>query len=205
MEELLRGTLVGLALAAPVGPVGVLCLRLALTQGRWPAAAAGLGAATADAIFGAIGGLGLVLIQTFIADHQTGLSLAGALIVIALGIATLRKPVLLEDRPSSLANLAQDFATTFSLAITNPATMIAALGVFAALGPINSNTEPYGALSLVGGVFLGSALWWLFLASVAIALRRRMLNNLGWINKISGGLLIVFGLALVAGLAANGH
>ncbi len=63
MDELLRGLLVGVALAAPVGPVGLLCIRLALTQGQWPAFAAGLGAAVADALFGAVGGLGLSVVQ----------------------------------------------------------------------------------------------------------------------------------------------
>ncbi|MEQ8734209.1 MAG: LysE family transporter [Rhodospirillaceae bacterium] len=208
MEHIAYGALVGLALAAPVGPVGILCIRLALTQGRLPAVIAGLGAATADTAFGAVAGLGLIFVQTFVSEHHVILSGVGALIVIALGLATLRKTVAFEERLTTLATLSQDFATTFTLAITNPATMIAALGLFAALGPIDisddiSDQSTVGPL-LVLGVFFGSAAWWLFLASCAVLLRRRLLDNFNWLNRISGGLLLLFGAVLIVRLLTSG-
>ena len=201
MEEFLRGRAVGVALEAPVGPVGLLCIRLALTQGQWPATAAGVGAATADAVFGAVAGLGLSLIQQFIIGNQTVLGVLGATIVIGLGIVTLRQPVVLDDRPLTLDSFVRDFATAFSFAITNPATFVAAFGLFAALGPVDPNVNPTAAILLIAGVFLGSALWWWLLARIAIGLRRRMTDNLSWINTFSGGLLLVFGAALLIGLA----
>lgn len=198
MHEFLSGILVGLALAAPVGPVGIICIRLALTQGRWPATAAGLGAATADALFGAVSGLGLILIQTFIADNQSTLSFVGGLIVMTLGITTLRSPAELDDQPASLMTFAKNFVTTFSLAIVNPATMVAAFGLIAALDPLGKNTTGYSATFLIIGVFAGSTLWWLCLASIAVSLRNRMIKHLAWINRISGGLFLAFGAALLA-------
>lgn len=198
MQEFMSGILVGLALAAPVGPVGILCIRLALTQGRWPATAAGLGAATADAIFGAIAGLGLILIQTFIADNQSTLSFVGGLIVMTLGVVTLRTPAVLDSRHTSLVSLAKDFATTFSMAIVNPATMVAAFGLIAALDPLGANTTTFAGALFIGGVFAGSTLWWLCLASIAVSLRSRMVKNLAWINKVSGGLFLAFGGVLLA-------
>lgn len=204
MNELLSGALIGLALAAPVGPVGVLCIRLAMTQGRWAATAAGMGAAGADAIFGAIAGLGLILVQNFIAENQMALGLIGGLIVIGLGVSTLRTSAIFDDRPMTLMSLSKDFATTFSMAITNPATMVAAFGLMAAFGPIDMDEGPYAGARLVTGVFLGSALWWLALASIAVALRQRITRHLAWINKFSGWLFIVFGALLVARTLVGG-
>lgn len=200
MEELLRGLIVGLALAAPVGPVGVICMRLALTQGRWPATAAGLGAAVADALFGAVAGLGLVLIQTFVEDYQRMFTSVGILILLGMAVSTWRKPVTAEGRALSPTMIAQNFATTFSLAIVNPATMFAAFGLFAAFGPVDAGSRPLAAVLLVGGVFLGSTLWWLFLASITVALRQRVLNNLRAVNKGSALLLALFAVILIAGL-----
>lgn len=197
MEHIAYGALVGLALAAPVGPVGILCIRLALTQGRLPAVIAGLGAATADTAFGAVAGLGLIFVQTFVSEHHVILSGVGALIVIALGVATLRKTIFYDERPTTLATLSQDFSMTFTLAITNPATMMAALGLFAALGPIDMSTQSTEGPLLVLGVFLGSTAWWFFLASMAVVLRRRLLDNFNWLNRISGGLLLLFGAVLI--------
>jgi threonine/homoserine/homoserine lactone efflux protein len=204
MEPLVNGLIVGVALAAPVGPVGLLCIRLALTQGRWPAAAAGMGAATADAIFGAIAGLGLSLIRDAITAVEVELSLVGTAIIFALGAMTWRKPATLESEPLSKVTLARDFALTFSMAITNPATMFAAFGMFAALGAIDASVRPYAAGTLVAGVFAGSAAWWLFLASLVVALRQRIGDNIGWVNKISGAMLFAFGAAVLIGLYANG-
>lgn len=208
MEEFIRvllvGLIVGLALAAPVGPVGVICIQRAIAQGRWPAVAAGLGAAVADAIFGAIAGLGLVLIQAFIEDYQTTFTLVGVIILLYLGIDTWRKPPVPGEGDASPATMAQDFATTFSLAIVNPATMFAAFGLFAAFGPVDASSRPIAAGLLVGGVFIGSTAWWLFLASITVALRQRVINNLSVVNKGSAGLLFLFAAVLIGGLIGNG-
>jgi threonine/homoserine/homoserine lactone efflux protein len=203
MEAFLQGMVVGVALAAPVGPVGLLCIRLALTQGRWTATAAGMGAATADGIFGAVAGLGLLFIQNAIARFDTQLSLIGTAIIFAIGIATWRKPASLDSAPPSPFTLARDFALTFSMAITNPATMFAALAMFAALGPVDAVERPVHAVLLVSGVFLGSAMWWLFLASLVIGIRQRITNNIGWVNKGSALLLFAFGAAILMRLAGG--
>jgi threonine/homoserine/homoserine lactone efflux protein len=204
MEHIAHGALIGLALAAPVGPVGIICIRLALTDGRLAAVIAGLGAAVADTLFGAVAGLGLVFVQTFVAEHHVAMSVFGALIVSALGLATLKKTVVFAVRPATLATLSQDFATTFTLAITNPATLIAALGLFAALGPIDLPAQSAAGPLLIAGVFLGSAAWWLLLASGAVILRRRLRDNFTWLNKISGGLLLLFGAGLIVRVLTRG-
>ncbi len=201
MEPLIQGMIVGVALAAPVGPVGVICIQRALTLGRWSAVTAGLGAAVADAIFGAVAGLGLVLVQAFVETHQMIFTLAGVAILVWLGVGTWRKPASAARRESLVsAGLAKDFVTTFSLAIVNPATMFAAFGLFAAFGPVDAGSRPIAAGLLVSGVFLGSAAWWLFLSSVTVALRQHMLSNIAAVNKGSAILLFVFALILAARL-----
>lgn len=197
MDDLLRGLIVGVALAAPVGPVGLICIRLALTQGQGPAISAGMGAAVADAIFGAIGGLGLTLIQSFITNNEVVLGSISGLILVVLGTATMRQSVSAEEKPLTLDSMVRDFATTFSLAITNPATFVAALGLFAALGSVNPVQNPTGAVVLVSSVFAGSALWWICLAHIATVFRRHVQDNLVWINRISGALFMAFGVAIL--------
>lgn len=197
MDELIRGLVVGVALAAPVGPVGLIVIRLALTHGQGPAVTAGLGAAVADGIFGAIGGLGLTLIQTFITSNQAALASIGGVILIVLGIGTYRQTVAFDDRPVTFDSMVRDFTASFSLAITNPATMIAALGLFATLGTVNPLATPVRAAMLVGGVFVGSALWWITLSGLAVTLRQRMRQSLPWINRISAALFFLIGVGVL--------
>src|ERR1700742_4469990 len=88
-----RGLVAGFALAAPVGPVAMLCVRRALTRGRMQAFIAGLGAAAADMIFGAVAGLGITVVNAFVEDHQTAIGLTGGIIVLVIGVATYRTPI----------------------------------------------------------------------------------------------------------------
>ncbi len=148
MDDFVRGLVVGVALAALVGPIGLLCIRLATTEGQWPAIAAGLGAAVADAVFGAVAGLGLSAVQQFITSNQTVLSLTGGIIIAVVGIVTLRQSATFDARPFDLKTMSKDFGSTFSIAITNPATFVAAFGLFAALGTVDPITRPIGAILL---------------------------------------------------------
>lgn len=199
-----RGMAAGFALAAPIGPVAMLCIRRALTLGRIQGFVAGLGAAVADMMFGAIAGLGLTVISTFILAHELAIGLVGGIIVLALGLLTYRAPVLIEDGKITVHSLKRDFAAAFSMAITNPATMMAALGVFAALGPVHENPSASDSLALIAGVFGGSALWWLILAGTAGSWRRGMLERgLKRLNHISGGIMAASGVAAVGVAAAR--
>jgi threonine/homoserine/homoserine lactone efflux protein len=168
------GLAAGFALAAPIGPVGVLCIRRALAKGRWAGFAAASGAAVADMIFGAV------------------------------GLAILRSPPPDVGEATPAASLARDVMTSFSLAVTNPATMVAAAGIFAAFGTIDPMATPIEAVALVVGVLAGSGLWWLLLASLAAAQRERLTERgLPWLNRISGGVLAVFGAASIIGAASR--
>lgn len=197
-----RGLAAGFALAAPIGPVALLCVRRALARGRWQGFMAGLGAAFADMMFGAIGGLGLTVISTFIIAHEIAIGLVGGIIVLAVGLLTYRAPVLMADGHLSVHSLRRDFVTAFSMAITNPATMFAALGVFAAFGPTYAQASPSDALLLIAGVFGGSAAWWLILAVSAGAWHGSILERgLRRLNRFTGAIMALAGASVLGAVA----
>ncbi len=197
----LRGLAIGFALAAPLGPVGLLCIRRALAVGRSAAFVAGLGAAAADTLFGAVAGLGLTMISSFLLSHQASIRLFGGSFLLFVGLrACLSR--LDEGVPlSGGGTLLRDFFATFLLTLSNPATIIAALGVFAALGAIGLD-DPAAASLLILGVFFGSSLWWLILSAAAGAVRSRCTpQRLTLLNRLSGLLLALTGSDILAMLA----
>ena len=199
----LRGLAIGFALAAPVGPVGILCIRRALADGRYAAFVAGLGAAFADTFYGAVAGLGLTIISSFLVEHALALRLVGGGFMTVLGGITFRTPARIEPQPLSGPGLLRDFISTFLITLSNPATILASMGVFAAIGALsNESTAASGVL--IFGVFCGSTLWWLVLSGIAGALRERFSpQRLARLNQISGGLLLIFGIAILGSLAID--
>ena len=191
----LRGLLIGFSIAAPVGPIGVLCIRRTLAEGRASGLVAGLGAATADAVYGSIAGFGLTFISSFLIDQQTWLGLIGGAFLVYLGVRTfLSKP---SERAAQAAsgNLLTSYASTFFLTITNPLTIISFAAIFAGLGIGRPNGDFGSAAILVLGVFTGSALWWLLLSGGVSIFRSRFdVRALSWVNRISGVIITVFGI-----------
>jgi threonine/homoserine/homoserine lactone efflux protein len=195
----LRGIAVGFALAAPIGPVGVLCIRRALADGRHAAFIAGLGAAVADTFYGAVAGLGLTVVSSFLVSHQLALRLVGGLFLIVLGVRGLRASAIAETTPNQGPGLLRDVVSTFLITLTNPATIFAAFGVFAALGALTGPGESGPGTYYVLGVFGGSALWWLLLSAAAGAARARLSpRRLDLLMRGSGGFLLLCGLLVMA-------
>ena len=194
-----RGLVIGFAIAALVGPIGVLCIRRSLADGQAVGLATGLGAATADALYALLAALGLTAVGQVMSDQATGIRLVGGLALCFLGARTLRSaPAALTGGAGGRGRLAGAYATTVGLTLANPATILSFAAVFAGLGASQGNG--WAALVLVVGVFLGSALWWLILSSGAGLARRRVTPAiLRWVNVASGAVLIGFGLiALLA-------
>jgi threonine/homoserine/homoserine lactone efflux protein len=188
-----RGLVIGFSIAAPVGPIGVLCIRRTLADGRTTGLAVGLGAAAADAVYGAIAGFGLTAISTPLVHQQGALRMIGGLFLRYLGVRTfLARPADNAARASG-AGLFGAFAATFGLTLTNPATILSFVAVFAGLGIAGAGGWREATV-LVGGVFLGSVLWWLMLTGTVGAMRARLdPAALRWINRLSGLVLSVFG------------
>jgi len=192
---LLRGLAIGFSIAAPVGPIGVLCIRRTLAAGRAWGLVSGLGAATADAIYGCIAGFGLTFISNFLVSQQVWLRLIGGVFLCYLGLKTLlAKPA--EQAALAKGNgLVGSYASTFFLTLTNPMTIISFAAIFAGLGLASTSEKYVSAGVLVLGVFIGSALWWLILSG-GVGVFRDKFNPQGlqWVNRISGAIITGFGL-----------
>ncbi len=199
---LLKGMLVGLIIAVPAGPVGVLCIRRTIFHGRLAGFMSGLGAATADAVFGIIAGGGLTVVSDWLLGYQEWLQLAGAGFLLYIGISALgADPLAGTQSQRDPEGLLADYASTFALTITNPITILAFLAIFAGIGFTGPEATIGRAAVLVLGVWLGSLLWWAGLAFGAglfrLSFRR---DHLVWINRGSGGILVFSGVALLGGL-----
>lgn len=200
---LLRGLIIGFSIAAPVGPIGILCIRRTLAAGRASGFLSGLGAATADALYGAVAGFGLTFISSFLIDQRFWFQVIGGAFLCLIGWRTLRAAPAAEAAAAKGGGLLASYASTFFLTLTNPMTILSFAGIFAALG-VASTGGSFGAAGvLVAGVFIGSAAWWLILSGGVSLVRERF--NLGvmrWVNRASGVVLLVFGaLALAQALA----
>ena len=196
MTIFLEGAVMGFCIAAPVGPIGLLCIRRSMRDGRIAGFVSGLGAATADAIFGSIAALGLTAITNFLIAHRRAIELVGGLALLWIGFVIVRsKPRDLTADGAHARNLPSAFASTLVLTLANPTTILTFLGIFAAFGLGVKLTEHVHAAWLVAGVFAGSAFWWFILSGSSHWLSRRLTTaGLRLINFISGGLVIAFGL-----------
>lgn len=198
-----KGLAIGFSIAAPVGPIGLLCIRRTLAGGAASGLATGLGAATADAVYGCVAGLGLTAVANFLVGWQGLLGIAGGVFLCYLGARTFFSPPADHAARADGAGLIGNYLSTFVLTLTNPLTILSFVAVFAGLG-LGGAAAPRGALALVAGVFAGSCAWWLLLSGV-VALFRAQVNG-AWmtvINRGAGLSLFAFGgYALVAGLRA---
>jgi len=201
----LRGLIIGFSIAAPVGPIGILCIRRTLAEGRLAGFVSGLGAATADAVYGSIAAFGLTLVTSFLVEQRFWLRAVGGVFLFYLGVKTfLSKPQPaseLNQAGEARQNLFGNYASTFVLTLTNPLTILSFAGIFAGLGLgsyINGNY--LAAVTLVLGVFIGSATWWFILSGITSLFQKKLsLQLLLWVNRISGTIIILFGmLALIS-------
>ena len=194
----LKGIVVGIVIAVPVGPVGVLCMRRTIFDGKLAGLVSGLGAATADACFGVIAGFGLTVVADWLLGYQDWLRLAGAAFLLYVGAAALIAGPPPPAPPRSRETLLADYASTFALTISNPVTLLAFLAIFAGVGLAGKEATLSRAAMLVAGVWTGSLLWWLALSLGAGTLFRSFdRRHLLWINRGSGGILLLSGVGLL--------
>ena len=201
LELLAKGLVIGLSIAAPVGPIGVLCIRRTLAEGMASGFFSGLGAATADALYGAVAGLGLTMVSGLLVSQQMWIRLLGGLFLLFLGVRTfLSEP---SERAASARGkgLLAAYASTLFLTLTNPMTILSFTVIFAALG-LGATTGDYlSAVALVLGVFVGSALWWLMLSGGVGLFRKRLdVRAMRWVNRVSGSVIMLFGVLTLASL-----
>ncbi len=188
-------------IAAPVGPIGVLCIRRTLAEGRISGLVTGLGAAAADGCYGGVAAFGITAVSDFLVGNTLWLQLAGGAALIAIGVRTFRVPPASAGGAGEPVALPVAFGSTFLLTLTNPTTILSFAAIFAGVGLGSAAGDYAAATILVIGVFLGSALWWLGLSFGVASFRRRLgPAAMGWINRLSGAFIGAFGvIALVTG------
>lgn len=195
----IKGFVLGFSIAAPIGPIGILCIRTTIAQGFLAGFICGCGSATASSLYGALAGFGLTMVCDFLIAHRVFIGLFGGLFLFYLGIKTmLSKPV----QASTLAqhdSLLKIYGVTFLMALTNPMTILSYTAVFAGLGmEYNSCVS---AWPLVMGIFMGSLSWWLILSGFISVFRTKLnLTTMAVINKVSGLCVIGFGVYVLLGL-----
>jgi threonine/homoserine/homoserine lactone efflux protein len=194
---LLKGIAVGIIIAVPVGPVGVMCVRRTIFASKLAGFVSGIGAATADAFFACIAGFGLTFVSDWLIGYQQEFRIAGGAYLLWVGGSALFAPPEITPRSRRRAEL-RDFLSSFALTLTNPITIIAFLAIFSAIFAGEEATLGRAAI-LVLGVWLGSLLWWLALSFGLSPLFHSFgPRQLSWINRGSGTILFLSGVALLA-------
>ncbi|KZZ84074.1 LysE family translocator [Bacillus sp. SJS] len=197
----IKGMLMGLSIAAPVGPIGVLCIQRTLSQGKASGFATGLGAASADAVYGLIAGFGLTAISDVLIGNKLWIQLSGVIFLLYLGVKTVLSKPSQKAAHASGQTIAGSYFSSFLLTLANPMTILSFAAILGASGMIVSDGAAASALTLVFGIFSGSALWWGILSFSAGWFKKRMgENSLTAINRVSGGVMILFGIFFLAGV-----
>jgi threonine/homoserine/homoserine lactone efflux protein len=196
---LLRGYVLGFAIAASPGPLFFVCLRRTLARGWRHGVVSGLGVATADGVYGALAAFGVAAVTAALVSQRRWLTLIGGVALVLLGLRALRGGPTREAQPGTDSpRLAPAYLSTLGLTLTNPATILAFVAVFASLG-LSGRGSPLQAIVLVAGVLLGSATWWLVLATLASLLRTRVTPAVVRGIRVASALAIfTFGVVAVA-------
>ena len=198
----IRGLAAGLIIAAPVGPVNVLCIRRTIEKGWKSGIVSGFGAALADTLYGAVAGFSISLVIQFVLHEEFWIRLIGGIILMGIGVAYYFKaPGSLKGSEDTSAN--SDFISALLLTATNPTTVLSFLAVLATLG-LGRHRPLWQTSSLVAGIFCGSMAWWTILAIGVNLLRGKVTDRtMRWMNRVGGIAIACFGLVNV--LLSRGH
>lgn len=196
-----RGALFGFAIAAPVGPIGLLCIQRTLSGGQLRGLVSGLGAATADALYGYVAAFGLTVIAAFLVDQRIWLGVVGGAFLCYLGVRTFLTRPATQAAKGGTSSLVGAYASTLFLTLTNPMTIFSFIAIFAGMGLAGRQGDIGAAAALVLGVFCGSAAWWLLLSGGVALFRSRFTPGaLRWVNQVAGVVILGFGVWMLTEL-----
>ena len=199
---LLKGIAIGFSLAAPIGPIGILCIRRTLSNGNKRGIIVGLSAASADMIYGIVAAFGVTLISDFISQQQHWIRFIGGIFLLILGYRTFFSHPTTDSMLDGKNGHTRSFISTFILTLTNPMTLFAFAAIFAGIG-LDRTIGFHGySIFLVAGIFLGSLGWFTLLTSLVHFFREIITTDgLVIINKVAGSLLTLFGaIAIWSGI-----
>jgi threonine/homoserine/homoserine lactone efflux protein len=199
---LIEGILIGFMVAVPVGPLGLLCISRTLRLGPVTGLFSGLGVATGDALAAAIAALGISLVSDFLIDHQIILRLMGGAFLVYLGAKIYKARPLQEIPASNVNGLLAAYATTLFLTLSNPATFLSFIAIYAGWHVESMSGRYVLAATLALGVFIGSALWWVALFLGLTTFRESFnLRILAWVHRLSGIIIAGFGVIVLLSLS----
>lgn len=199
----LRGLVIGLSIAATVGPMSTLCIQRTVQKGHLYGLVSGLGIATADGIYGSVAGFGLTVVANFLVSQQLWIRLVGGIFLVYLGVKTMlsRPPERAAAVQLRASGLLGAYSSTLLLTLTNPLTILSFAAIFAGLGVAGANKGALAATLAVLGVFCGSALWWCLLTWVISLVRGEFTPTwMLWLNRVSGCVIAIFGVIALASL-----
>lgn len=191
---LVKGLMAGLAIAVPVGPVNVLCASRTLAKGRVSGLVSGLGAATADALYGGIAGFSITFLIRFLEREEFWIRVIGGLLLLAVGVIYFRKPAQAVNQGGANRSTHSDFSSSLLITLTNPTTVLSFLAVLAALG-MGGHRPWWLTFLLVAGIFCGSMLWWIILVLLVNQFRDKFNESaMRTMNRIAGVAIGGFGV-----------
>ena len=192
----IKGVIAGLVACAPVGPIGLLCVRRTLIYGRLAGLVSVLGASTADGLYCLIAGLGVTYIATLLKNEQTMFTLLGGSILVALGLKLFFTPPAQKTPEVSENGLLHAYVSSFIVMLANPMLIFVFSAAFTALGVHGWKADYLSTATLVAGVFIGSALWAPILV-LAVSLFRPQFGprQQMTLNRVSGLIILGFGVA----------
>jgi threonine/homoserine/homoserine lactone efflux protein len=198
-----KGFLAGLAIAVPVGPVNVLCASRTLRKGRASGLLSGFGAATADALYGAVAGFSITFLIEFLEREEFWIRVIGGLLLVAIGVVYFRRPAQPAKPRGEDGAAHSDYVSTLLLTLTNPTTVLSFLAVLAGLG-MGGHRQWWLTFLVVGGIFSGSMLWWITLVLLVNRFRDRFdPHAMRWLNRVAG--LAIGGFGVVTFLIGLKH
>ena len=197
----LKGIAVGFVIAAPVGPVGMMCIHRTIADGKKFGFVTGLGAAIADTLYGCIAAFGLGFLAAELINYQMPLRGFGGVVLCVIGIRALSNRRTPNPAAPKRDQLFRIFVSTFFITVTNPLTILSFVAIFAAIGIAEVREQMGWGIALVAGVFIGSAAWWALLTSIAGIFHKRLDDSSAiWVGRFSGVVILGFGFVLLASL-----
>ena len=198
----LQAILIGLAASIPLGPLGIMCIQRTLDKGRWAGFAVGVGSSLGDVIYASIALFSVSFIQEFLDRNRSWVMLIGGIVIFLIGLQiAVKNPIkdLRQRKIDAVSMNAKDVFRGFLMTILNPGALVLMLGIFAFFGlDLGVGYRPLAVAVVLGGIFLGTTLWWFVLSSGISLFRKRFrLRQMLVINRVSGIIIALLGLASV--------
>ncbi|MGC8482242.1 MAG: LysE family translocator [Thermodesulfobium sp.] len=195
LSFLTKGFFIGISVAAPIGPISILCIKRTLSNGLSNGLISGLGAATADSAYSFLAIIGISKISKWLLDSQYIIHLVGGIFLIYLGYTIFKSIPVKDSKKESRIGFISSYLSTLFLTVINPMTILSFGAIFAGVGLFNNNIEFSYSIFPTIGVFLGSTFWWIILCSTTNLMREKLSqNNLVLVNKLSALVILGFGI-----------